>query len=453
MTKKSAKTVSKKVKLSLGKEIMSFAIVGLLLLPGVMSVPAAEAREPICTASVMCALQSLGFESSLTNEGDLRDDIQLIRAKLNQLFALLNALNAIVQERNGVASGVGLYANIKANATDGPIQVTSGSDVNLTWSSVGTVSCEGTSNKAESREWGEALAGSGFQTVTGITKSTVFKIKCASANGSASIVDTVVVNVTGQQQENPEVIEVSTDLEADPESVESSEDVTLSWSADKADTCAASSLPANSDWTGTVATSGTKVIAELATTTAFSLSCENDTDVHSDSVTVSVGSQLPTPGEDDDPPIVPQPAPLSMRIIAPNGGETWPVGSVQEITWDSANASAPNQPVRIVLIDPSAEGTSGEDRLMIERNVPNTGSYTWTVGNYRDGQITGGARYKIKVCVVASSDNDAVCDKSDARFTIPVASITQADQASLMATAGSIQSILDGLNALLRLRY
>jgi hypothetical protein len=451
MKKKSAKTVSKKVKLSLGKEIMSFAIVGLLLLPGVMSVPAAEAREPICTASVMCALQSLGFESSLTNEGDLRDDIQLIRARLNQMFALLNALNAIVQERNGVASNSGMYANITANGSNGPIQIASGSDVLLSWTSAGASSCKGTSNQSATAEWGMSVPTNGSQTIPNVTKSTVFRIGCNV------VIDKVVVNVTGQQEaedktpiatinedtltsslSNPTISgkawniipQFGISLSNAGGKIWGSDDIEVEdnvWSVNITEDLGVGSYTVNVYSDNVLLTSGT-----LTITSAES------------------GNPLPASDDDEEDPfdLGGNPAPVpTVTVTAPNSGENWVFGTQQTISWTSINTTGAER-IRIRLVDPS-----GDERKIIIRDTENDGQYTWTVGQYEGGPATAGQRYNIKVCIKGTADTDAVCDRGNTRFTMQVAPIAQADQASLMAAAGSVQSILDSLNSLLRLRY
>lgn len=456
MKKKSVKS-----KLNLHKELVSFAIVGLLLLPGAVSLPAAGAQttgniiNQIDAGRVGDALGT-GWGNTVLQAQQTSQSIQQARVLLNQLWGIVNHLSALLRERQaeGGASRSGLYANLKANGLDGPVIVASGSDVTLSWFSSSTTSCEGSSNKTGTSQWGETLPVTGSKVITDITESTRFKIKCDAANGEgssrANIVDTVVVNVSGDKEEEDEDTEdgdteISIELEAEPESLpEGGGDTELTWSTEGADTCTASSLPVHANWTGEVATSsGTRDIPALATTTVFSLSCENDTGSEDDEVTVTVAgsSGYVFSSNDGDS------EPVTIQVTAPNGGENWVFGTQQRINWTTTGTDGTER-VRIRLLDPN-----GDERKLITRDTANNGSFLWRVGTYEGGQAQAGQRYNVRVCLKNVGGADAVCDRGDARFTMVVASTAQANQESLMAAAGSIQSILDSLNSLLRLRY
>ena len=78
--------------------------------------------------------------------------------------------------------------NIKANNSDGPITITSGSSVSLSWTSSNATSC------VASIDWSGSKSTSGTQTVSTITSYKAFNITCTGSGGSAT--DTVIVNVT-----------------------------------------------------------------------------------------------------------------------------------------------------------------------------------------------------------------------------------------------------------------
>ena len=61
--------------------------------------------------------------------------------------------------------------------------------------------------------------------------------------------------------------------------------------------------------------------------------------------------------------------------MSQNGGEVYHVGETVDITWTSTNLSK-NANINIYLIYQSANHTS---EVAIDYNVPNTGSYKWTV--------------------------------------------------------------------------
>jgi len=90
----------------------------------------------------------------------------------------------------------------------------------------------------------------------------------------------------------------------------------------------------------------------------------------------------------------------TITVISPNGGETWQVGSNQEITWTSSGTSGN---VRIELS--TNNGSSWSD---IVPTTPDDGSYTWTVANTPSTS-----------CLVRITDVDgSPTDQSNAVFTI-----------------------------------
>lgn len=97
----------------------------------------------------------------------------------------------------------------------------------------------------------------------------------------------------------------------------------------------------------------------------------------------------------------------SLRLVSPNGGESWPLGATRPITWQ-------------------AQGYSGTVALILWRNGAKVGaiaqslpaspaSFSWNVGRLADGtQAPAGAGYSVRV---RSGDNQ-LGDASDAPFRI-----------------------------------
>ncbi|MEX0621393.1 MAG: PA14 domain-containing protein [Candidatus Woykebacteria bacterium] len=78
--------------------------------------------------------------------------------------------------------------DIKANGSNGPITVQSGSDVTLSWISTDATSC------TAADDWSGSKATSGSQTISNVTSNKKFTLSCTGSGGSAS--DNVVVNVS-----------------------------------------------------------------------------------------------------------------------------------------------------------------------------------------------------------------------------------------------------------------
>jgi len=91
----------------------------------------------------------------------------------------------------------------------------------------------------------------------------------------------------------------------------------------------------------------------------------------------------------------------SVTVTAPNGGETWPIGSLRNITWTPSTLTGS---VKIEL-----SRNAGTTWSTIIGNTPNDGSYTWTV--------TSSASTRSRIRVTSLTD-PAATDSSNADFTI-----------------------------------
>jgi len=94
--------------------------------------------------------------------------------------------------------------------------------------------------------------------------------------------------------------------------------------------------------------------------------------------------------------------PPQLRVTSPNGGESWGVGTTQEITWLSENFDGD-----YVTIEYSTN--SGAGWITVEGNAPNTGSYFWLI------PATPSNECRVKVSDPADGDP---YDESDANFSI-----------------------------------
>ena len=119
----------------------------------------------------------------------------------------------------------------------------------------------------------------------------------------------------------------------------------------------------------------------------------------------------------------------SIKIISPNGGETWEIGKTYSIKWSSSYSST--EKVTIVLQDtrysPDSESPLGEAPVAVA--IPNTGNYNWTTpSSLTDGlgrimTLGTGNIYKITVYLDRIGGECKVqrCDVSDAPFSIVAA--------------------------------
>ncbi len=113
-----------------------------------------------------------------------------------------------------------------------------------------------------------------------------------------------------------------------------------------------------------------------------------------------------------------------ITVISPNGGEVWPVGATETLTWSSGGTSGS------VKIEYSTNG--GANWSTIISSTIDYGSYIWTIPNTPSS-----------ACLVRISDVDGnPSDQSDHPFTIMNAAITLTKpNAGEKWTAGSSQEI------------
>jgi len=99
------------------------------------------------------------------------------------------------------------------------------------------------------------------------------------------------------------------------------------------------------------------------------------------------------------------PPPSDVTLITPNGGETWTIGNTHTITWNAPNLTGPMQ---IWLL---REGQRERYRHIISPNVPNSGSFEWTI----PARVPPGDNYRILVRAIHPAWQR---DVSDAVFSI-----------------------------------
>jgi hypothetical protein len=135
------------------------------------------------------------------------------------------------------------------------------------------------------------------------------------------------------------------------------------------------------------------------------------------------------------------PLPCTIGLLTPNGGETWTIGSLHDITWTSANAGPD------VMLEVSRDG--GASWTPLSATTPNTGTFAWTV--------TGPATTQAQVRVTSLLDTSCQ-DASDANFRIdqPCVINVTAPNGGETWTAGSVQNITwtsSNLPGLVKLEY
>lgn len=148
-------------------------------------------------------------------------------------------------------------------------------------------------------------------------------------------------------------------------------------------------------------------------------------------------------------PTQPPPTPVetTIEVTAPTvENEEWVKGSTKNITWTSTPASGAATAVNIRIINTATNAVQD-----VRLGAPNTGTYAWVAGTLANGQIAANGKYRIRVCPVGRGE----CDRGDKAFKLvasSTASTTAAVSNNQVAAVASLQSLVNQLNQLLRLR-
>ncbi len=158
---------------------------------------------------------------------------------------------------------------LTANTTS----IASGGSVTLTWTSTQMKQCQATSSPNHVNFSGSKFTNSS-QTISNLTQTTKFTISCLDDKATfygdtGTLVSSVDVNV-GPAPITPKP---TVTLTANPTSVSSGKDTTLSWSSTNATSCTASTNPSNTNWSGSKPISGSQTTPYLWGTTQFTLTC------------------------------------------------------------------------------------------------------------------------------------------------------------------------------------
>jgi uncharacterized repeat protein (TIGR01451 family) len=168
--------------------------------------------------------------------------------------------------------------DIKANDSDGPIDIAYNTAATLTWTSSNANSC------SASGDWSGAKAVSGSESTGNLTSAKTYTITCTGAGGSA--VDSVTVNVGAEPVTPPAspTVDIKANNSDGPITISYNTAAALAWVSANADSCTASE-----DWSGTKSLSGSQSTGNLTSAKTYTITCTGSGGSAFDSVTVNVG--------------------------------------------------------------------------------------------------------------------------------------------------------------------
>lgn len=169
--------------------------------------------------------------------------------------------------------------DLKANNQDGTIRLTSPAQYTLSWTSTNADICSASGN------WSGSKNQTGSSNYSGITVGTfTYTLTCSNPIGSASDSVTVIVY-------NPPVVDLKVNNQDGPLTTVSPASFTLSWISKDATSCTA--LSTDGIWTGNVIVTGSRSLNGVVTGThTYTITCSNQYESTSDSVTVVVVAPL-----------------------------------------------------------------------------------------------------------------------------------------------------------------
>ena len=155
-------------------------------------------------------------------------------------------------------------------------------------------------------------------------------------------------------------------------------------------------------------------------------------------------SPIPTPTVLPSPTVTPSISPLPsptptkiplgiIKVLSPNGGEQWAIGSSQIIDWAFFGSATGSTLAEVPYVDidllswsapcvlqtyppqPCPASVAPSFSTAIARKVPNPSSFSWVVGKNLSGNTVPAGSYIVRI---SNEDNSNQYDQSDAAFNI-----------------------------------
>ena len=177
----------------------------------------------------------------------------------------------------------------------------------IRWNSNNATSC--TANNG-TNGWSGSRATSGSFFTGDLNDDETFSITCRNSNG-ISATDSVTVRVDNNNNNNGNL---DLELEADDDRLDYGESTTIRWDSDDADDCDASG--GRNNWSGRRNTSGTFRTGALYQDTTYRMTCENDDDDITESITIRVADNNNNNNNNNNPGNVS--APTAVTTLATN---------------------------------------------------------------------------------------------------------------------------------------
>ena len=185
--------------------------------------------------------------------------------------------------------------DVRANGSNGPLNVTSGSLVKVTWTTRDAETC------TASGDWSGSKTMSGEEMFDSVTSNKTFSLVCSGKGGNGRDNVSVTVGIKPPPKPGSNLNLRANDSEG-PVAISVGSQVTLSWGSTGASSCVASG-----GWTGSKNSSGTETVGPINENTTFTITCSTSEGEVSDNVGVNVvavgGPTVDVKVNDKDGPI------------------------------------------------------------------------------------------------------------------------------------------------------
>ena len=117
----------------------------------------------------------------------------------------------------------------------------------------------------------------------------------------------------------------------------------------------------------------------------------------------------------------------TIKVLSPNGGEQWKIGSKQTITWKPYSVSISEVPPQVGRVTITLDSgircftTPCPSGYILASEVRDSGFFDWTVGEDITGSSIPNGSYKVIVTHTYNTYPDSIPDSSDAPFSIVAA--------------------------------
>src|SRR3989344_3127608 len=277
--------------------------------------------------------------------------------------------------------------DIKANSSNGPITIAYGTSATLSWVSTDADYC------TASGAWSGNQDTNSSKSTGTLFSSKTYTITCYNTTGSDS--DSVTVNVSGTQEEDP-TVDIKANSSNGPITIPYNTQATLSWVSQNATECHANGGP----WTGPKPlNNNTTATNNLTSSVTFTITCTNAIGASdSDSVTINVGNQQVPPTVD-------------IKANSSNGPITIAYGTSATLSWVSTDAD---------YCTASGAWSGNQDTNSSKSTGTLFSSKTYTITCYN---TTGSDSDSVTVNVSGTQEEDPTVDikanSSNGPITIP----------------------------------